>query len=102
MSWKSIVTTGLLCVVASPALAAPGFSSTLVGLDAQGRWYWDLSVDPDDALFTNPADHPDRGTGGSVAAELTVTASQRDLVSMTQPGAMATDFDFSNLGYAPA
>jgi hypothetical protein len=82
MSWKSIVITGLLCVVASPVLAAPTVSASLLGLDTAGNWVWEVSVDPDDTLFTNPAnDSPDRGNGGSVSLEVGVSATGRGVVS---------------------
>jgi hypothetical protein len=82
MSWKSIVITGLLCVVASPVLAAPAVSAKLLGLDAAGNWTWEVSVDPDDTLFTNPTnDSPDRGNGGSVTLEVGVSATGRGVVS---------------------
>jgi hypothetical protein len=82
MSWKSIVITGLLCVVASPVLAAPTVSASLLGLDTAGNWVWEVSVDPDDTLFTNPTnDSPDRGNGGSVTLEVGVSATGRGVVS---------------------
>ncbi len=50
MSWKSLVITGLLCVVASPALAAPTISLANGGTNG-GNQLWTLSVTPDVASF---------------------------------------------------
>jgi hypothetical protein len=44
MSWKSLVTASLLCVVASPAFAAPGLTVTSGGLNAQGNWLWNVAA----------------------------------------------------------
>lgn len=46
MSWKSIVITGLLCVVAAPVFAVPSLSITNTGLDASGNWTWNVLVTP--------------------------------------------------------
>jgi hypothetical protein len=46
MSWKSIVITGLLCVVAAPVFAVPSLSITNTGLDANGNWTWNVFVTP--------------------------------------------------------
>jgi hypothetical protein len=46
MSWKSIVITGLLCVVAAPVWAVPSLSITNTGLDASGNWTWNVFVTP--------------------------------------------------------
>ena len=106
MSWKSIVITGLLCVLASPALALPTVSATNLGLDASGNWIWEVTVDPDDTLFTNPNEgaNPDRGNGGSVAIEVGVQATGSGVVSAAanltnfpNPSAAGPPF-----GHAPA
>lgn len=78
MSWKSIVITGLLCVVASPAFAAPTASAKVLGLDVNGKWVWSVSVTPDASLFS---DNPPNGVGGSVALEIGATATNRPLIS---------------------
>lgn len=90
MSWKSIVITGLLCVVASPVLAAPSVSAKVLGLDTAGNWVWQVNATPDAALFAN---NPPNGTGGSVAIEVAATASGRNLVSAA---ANATNFPANN------
>lgn len=46
MSWKSLVTAGLLCVLASPVFAAPSLSITNGGLDASGNWIWNVTITP--------------------------------------------------------
>lgn len=105
MSWKSIVTAGLLCVVASPVLAVPTMSVDLVRsaglpvLDANGNWQWVVSVSPDAALFQNSGatGTPPNTVGGSVGAELGFTAATANgnLVSVTKN---ATNFPNDNPG----
>jgi hypothetical protein len=75
MSWKSLVTAGLLCVLASPVFAAPNMAIISSGnaassghLDSSGNWVWTVQVTPDLALV------PD-ASGTPVAAELGFTAS---------------------------
>ena len=46
MSWKSLVTASLLCVLASPAFAVPTLSITSGGLDASGNWVWNVAITP--------------------------------------------------------
>jgi hypothetical protein len=46
MSWKSIVTAGVLCVVASPVFAVPQLSVTSGGLNAQGQYVWNVAITP--------------------------------------------------------
>ena len=105
MSWKNIVIAGLLCVLASPALAVPTVSAKLLGLDTAGNWVWEVSVDPDDTLFADQPDNPDRGTGGSVAIEVGVEATGRGVVSAANN---VTNFPMAgnppsyNVGNAPA
>lgn len=95
MYWKSIVITGLLCVVASPALAAPTAGARVLGLDTAGNWVWTVEVTPDAALFADsgPTGTPPNTVGGSVALEIAATASNRNLVSAA---ANTTNFDKDN------
>jgi hypothetical protein len=44
MSWKSLLTAGLLCVVASPAFAVPTLKVTNGGLNASGQWIWNVTI----------------------------------------------------------
>src|SRR3954471_271989 len=46
MSWKSLVTASLLCVLASPAFAVPQLEITSGGLDANGNWLWNVRIAP--------------------------------------------------------
>jgi len=46
MSWKSLVTASLLCVLASPAFAVPQLEITSGGLDASGNWVWNVRIAP--------------------------------------------------------
>jgi hypothetical protein len=107
MSWKSLVCAGLLCVVASPALAQnPTLSVTLlrdVGglpvLDATGDWQWVVSVTPESDFFANSGamGTPPNTVGGSVATELGFTATGRNLLNIA---ANATNFPANNPGTA--
>lgn len=106
MSWKSFVTAGLLCVLASPAFAAPTVSMTHNGTQANaylnddGNWVWTVVLSQ-----SNPAvDLPDPDGGGPLgdptpgsplAAELGFTAAGGALVSASKN---ATDFDKDNPG----
>ena len=92
MSWKSIVITGLLCVLASPAWAAPSASAKVLGLDTAGNWVWQVNVTPDALLFADsgPLGTPPNTVGGSVALEIAATASNRNLVSAAKNAANFT------------
>ncbi|MEX2307247.1 MAG: PEP-CTERM sorting domain-containing protein [Pirellulales bacterium] len=47
MSWKSLVSAGLLCVLASPAFAQPTLRVVNgPALNAQGDWVWTVSIEP--------------------------------------------------------
>jgi hypothetical protein len=46
MSWKSLVSAGLLCVLASPAFAVPQLNIANGGLDASGNWIWNVTITP--------------------------------------------------------
>jgi hypothetical protein len=77
MSWKSLVTAGLLAIVASPVFAAatPQLEITSGGLDASGNWVWNVRVAPS---TTGAA-----ATGGTpLATELGFTTA-RNVVSVT-------------------
>lgn len=67
MSRKCFACFALYCVVvAQAAHAAPTMSVVPQGLNAGNR-EWLVSIDPDEALFSN---NPPNGVGGSVAVEL--------------------------------
>jgi len=96
MSWKSLVTAGLLCVLASPAFAAPTMAIVKGGtqangnLDDNGNWVWKVTVTPDLALV------PD-ASGTPVAAELGFTSTNRDVLGAARLN-QATNFDTLNPG----
>jgi hypothetical protein len=46
MSWKSLVTAGLLCVLATPAFAVPVLNVTNGGLTPNGNWIWNVTITP--------------------------------------------------------
>jgi hypothetical protein len=100
MSWKSLVTASLLCVLASPAFAAPtlalisGGSAASGNLDASGNWVWTAQVTPDLALAPS---------GTSMGLELGFTSSstgavagQGGLINVTN--ASPSVFDTNNPG----
>jgi len=92
MSWKSFVTAGLLCLLASPVFAAPTLSLVRGGsvannhLNSSGQWVWNVNITPDYALV------PD-SSGTPVAAELGFAANGA-VVSAT----MGSGFDTENPG----
>jgi len=106
MSWKSLVTAGLLCVLASPVFAAlpdvgvvkgGAQAGTSGNLDAAGNWVWKVTVSP------NAGAVPD-ATGTPVAAELGFTststgvvAGQGNLINAARLN-QATNFDTLNPG----
>jgi hypothetical protein len=106
MSWKSIVITGLLCVVAAPAWATPGLVIDLVRsgglpvLDANGDWQWIVSVDPDETTFADsgPNGTPPNTVGGSYAIEIGLELTGASLVGAT---VNTTNFDHENFGDSP-
>jgi hypothetical protein len=118
MSWKSIVITGLLCVVAAPAWAVPSLSFTSSYNAAQDAIIWEVRVTQDtatalaiEAPFTL-ANHPvitnftpflrDSGgdaTNGAVGQTWyynETAAGSGTLVWNTQQDAADTEQDFGN------
>lgn len=78
MSWKSFVSAGLLCILATPVFAQPTLRVTSGGLDVNNNWIWNVSVE------TGFADSP-------AAAELGFRTS-RPIVSVTR----GTEFSGTN------
>lgn len=82
MSWKSFVTAGLLCALATPVFANPTLRIVSGGLNSNGDWVWNVSIEEgftgDDNL-------------SPVAAELGFDANS-NVVSATK----ATEFDGPN------
>jgi len=93
MSWKSLITAGLFCLLASPVFAVgptlnavPGGTAASNRLDANGNWVWNVQITPDYSLV------PD-ASGTPVAAELGFTSNN------TVNGAtMGSGFDTLNPG----
>lgn len=92
MSWKSIVITGLLCVVASSAWADPQLRVIADGTDG-GNQKWKLQVQPDAAtLWSNPQLGDAEGASLAVEADLTFSSN---VVSAT-PTASLPDLNNGN------
>ncbi len=112
MSWKSLVTAGLLCVLATPVFAQPNMGVIKGGtqpltsgnLDAAGNWVWTVTVTPD-LTTAGPGGWPD-GTGTPVAMEAGFTSSSTGLAAgqgnvisaMRNPVNGAGSFDTINPG----
>ncbi len=100
MSWKSLVTASLLCVLASPAFAAPtlalvsGGSAASGNLDASGNWVWTAQVTPD--LTLAPSGTPMGLELGFGSTSTGAVAGQGGLVSVAN--ASPTVFDTNNPG----
>src|SRR3954469_3829889 len=99
MSWKSLVTAGLFCVLASPVLAvgptlsvSKGGTQASGNLDDNGNWVWKVQVTPD--LTTPSGTWPD-GTGTPMAAELGFTSSKSGTTAAVVGGSA---FDTANPG----
>lgn len=106
MSWLKMSCVASLCaLLAAPALAAPSVTVDLVRsggvpvLNSSGQFQYLVSVTPDTALFTNPADTPDKGNGGSTAVDLMLTFTGRAPQSATK-NATNFDTDIPGLGTA--
>ncbi len=84
MSWKSLVTAGLLCVLASPAFAVPSLTISNGGLDGSGNWIWNVTVTPTAA-----------STPVAVELGLRETTAGSQLLTATKN---ATNFDTDNPG----
>jgi len=86
MSWKSLVTAGLLCVLASPTFAAPAVTVTSAGLNPQGNFVWNVQIGS--SIASTP-----------LAAELGFTLTGRPLASAANLSTGANDdFDTVNPG----
>jgi hypothetical protein len=76
----------------------PTLSIVDLGLDVSFNRVWSVRIDPDDTLFTDPPDSPDRGVGGSVAAEIAFEVVTGTLLSVSTN---AVDFSLDNPGNSP-
>jgi hypothetical protein len=107
MSWKSLVTAGLLCVLASPVFAAPNVSivsggaqaGTSNNLDAAGNWVWKVQVSPDAALVPDATGTPMAAELGFTSTSAGTVAGQGNLINAARLN-QATNFDTLNPGTA--
>ena len=89
MSWKSLVSAGLLCVLASPAFALPQLEITSGGLDAvTGEFIWNVRIAPTAA-------------GTPMDAELAFSETGTGTITKVENVAPAV-WDTNNPGVAPA
>ncbi|MCI0333411.1 MAG: hypothetical protein L0228_09330 [Planctomycetes bacterium] len=100
MSWKCFVTTSLLCVLATPAFAAPTVQVVPGGtfannhLNAAGDWVWHVRL----SQSSPPVDVDGAGplpAGSPLGAELGFAETSGELLSATN---LADGFDTSNPG----
>jgi len=105
MSWKSLVTAGLLCVLASPVFAAPNVTITSAGaqagtsgnLDAAGNWVWKVQVSPDTGAVPDASGTPVAAELGFKSTSTGVVAGQGNLINAARLN-QATNFDTLNPG----
>src|ERR1700759_3944462 len=105
MSWKSLVTASLLCVLASPAFADPSLALVKGGtaasgnLDSSGNWVWAAQVTPDFGLVTGGA-----AAGTPIGIEAGFTSSSTGTVAgqgnLLIAARVAANFDTPNPGTA--
>ena len=99
MSVNKLACIALLCaLIAHEAQAAPILSVTPIGLNGSNNREWLVEISPDAALFTDPADFPDRGLGGSIAVELAFAIDDTDLLGVD---VNTVAWDFANPGFNP-
>ena len=94
MSWKSLVTAGLLCVLASPAFAAPALTVTGSINNKAGSpvRVWNVAATPDLALDSPTALALELGfqaTGGNI---LSISATP-NMAAAAAPAPARVDFD---------
>jgi len=104
MSWKSLVTAGLFCILASPAFAVgptlnliKNGSQAVSNLDANGNWVWTVQVTPDQSIVT-PS-----GSGTPLSVELGFASSSTGAAPgqgnlKTVANATPATFDAANAG----
>jgi len=88
MSWKSLVTASLLCVLASPAFAVPKLEITSGGLEpTTGNWIWNVRIAPTTA--TTPV-ATELGFTANTALKTVVNASPSSWDTNTPGNAIFT------------
>lgn len=110
MSWKSLITAGLFCLLASPAFATinmslvsnAGTAGSSGHLDASGNWIWTVNVTPDYLAVPDASGTPvaaELGFTGSTVAGLggTPSTNQGGVISATRVN-QASNFDTINPG----
>lgn len=92
MSWtKSICFFAFCALLAAPVMANPTLSVTRTpGVTATGGIQWTVGVTPDGSLYSDPADSPDRGTGGTTGLDIGFTLTGLNAASAAKN---ATNFD---------
>lgn len=95
MSWKSFITAGLLCILATPVFAAsavPQLEIVNDGVDpTTGNWVWYVRVAPSDGARTNPSGP---STGSPMAVELGFrTNSGSNLTAVSNNNSTVWDTD---------
>jgi hypothetical protein len=109
MSWKSLVTTGLLCVLASPVFAAPNMAIVKGGtqgvavdgnnLDAAGNWVWNVQITPDLGAVPDASGTPVAAELGFSSTSSGAAANQGNVISATNMSSGAGNlFDTINPG----
>jgi hypothetical protein len=97
MSWKSLVTAGLLCALATPVFAAPSIVLNKGGsvansfLNPAGNWVWTVSIDPDQSEV------PD-ATGTPLAAEFGIVITEGSYIPGSAQIINGATWDFANPG----
>jgi len=85
--------------VASFAEADPTMSASVSGPNFAGNLEWQISIDPDENLFTDSeGDFPDQGVGGSLAVELAFDIDGSALVDAVVNTA---DWPYETVGFNP-
>jgi hypothetical protein len=105
MSWKSLVTAGLLCVLASPVFAAPNMGLVAGGtianshLNASGQWVWTVTVTPDLTLVPDSSGTPVAIEAGFTSSSTGAVAGQGGVINASRNPASGTgSFDTINPG----
>jgi len=107
MSWKSLVTTGLFCLLASPAFAQPNMALVKGGaqagtsghLNAAGNWVWTVQVTPALTMVPDTSGTPVAMEAGFTSSSTGGAAGQGNVISAVRNPASGTgSFDTINPG----
>jgi hypothetical protein len=99
MSWKSLVSAGLLCVLASPAFAVPQLEVVSGGLNAQGNWIWNVRIAPTAAGTPMDAELAFGETG--VKSIVSVSNTAPAIWDTNNPGVAPASYGWVVLSGAP-